>query len=277
MLFFLCSILSKKSYLFFNILSSFDFPARTLLSFLQTAGLSNVNVAAICKLIQGHVTLATSAALELPSWSALLEHPNCQLQSLAVQYDSKDNLHVSNLIDAMNRNSSIVSLKITAVIGQGLESYRIVDLSDHLRSIMAKPKLQTLELSVTSLDESCQGPEMFQPLVDSLCDSLAGTSIAKLALDVDLSSAQILELCTAVSCSSVQVLHLLHLSVEWSGFQALAALVNKRQMTGLDLSGCWSGTPLSQESKSPYGTCHYMSSSPKPVQNGRSNNPSVVK
>ena len=50
--FYLCSILSKKAYLLFNILSPLDFPAVTLLSLLQTSGRSNVNVAAVCQLIQ---------------------------------------------------------------------------------------------------------------------------------------------------------------------------------------------------------------------------------
>jgi len=41
-LFFLCSVLSKKAYLLFNTLSPLNFPVFTLLAFLQTPGNSNV-------------------------------------------------------------------------------------------------------------------------------------------------------------------------------------------------------------------------------------------
>ncbi len=77
-LFFLCSALAKKAHLFLGVVSASDFPARTLLAFLDTAshlqrrhgnnnnnnGSNNnnnnssssgsSNVAAIAKLIQGH-------------------------------------------------------------------------------------------------------------------------------------------------------------------------------------------------------------------------------
>ena len=252
MLFYLCSILSKKCYLFFNILSSFDFPARTLLSFLQTAGLGNVNVAAICKLIQGHATITTSGATELLSWAALIEHCNCQLQSLSIQYDSKDNRYVDLLLDSLSRNTSIQSLKISTVIGQGFEAYHILEISQNLGQIMAKRRLQTLELSISSLEEGFRS-DFYQPLVESLCACLANSSIIKLVLDMDLNSNHVLHLCQAVSNSSVQVLHLLHLSCQRNGFQALAALIVNRNLTGLDLSGCWTANsaPMADSCRSP--------------------------
>lgn len=111
-----------------------------------------------------------------------------------------------------------------------------------------KPKLQTLELSISSVDdEVC--PKVLQPLIDALCSSIAGATVSKLVLDMDLSSDQVTQLCQSLTSSSsnVRSLHFQHLSCQWHGLQALTALISSGNLTGLDLSGCWVGASSSPE------------------------------
>lgn len=262
MLFFLCSVLAKKAYLLFNILSPLDFPTSTLLAFLQTAGRSNVNVAAICKLIQGHANVSTVFDDQLENWTALVDHPSCLLHSMTVRYDGGDPMGpaLQSLVDALSRNTTLHTVKVIAVIGEGLEEPAQLEMvARQLERIMSKPKLQSLELAVSSLDsgeeEHLTVSVALQPLVDAMCSSIGRTAITKLVLDAELSGGQVSQLCRALPFTTVRSLHLLHLSCAWNGFQALAnfLLAEKRDgrgnnnggncnVTGLDLSGCWAAT-----------------------------------
>lgn len=252
MLFFLCSVLSKKAYLLYNILSPLDFPCVTLLSFLQTAGRSNVNVAALCKLIQGHASVTTSAESQLQSWSALVDHPECLLHSMAIRYDGLVNgPALASLVDVVGRNSTLHTLKISSVIGQGLEAVELSQVARQLGPMMSKPKLQTLELAISSFDEDVSIADALQPLVDALCSSIGKTAISKLVLDMELSAEQVTQLGQVLPTSSVRSLHLLHLSCAWDGLQALTCLINNAgsSVTGLDLSGCWAATSSASQTQ----------------------------
>lgn len=251
-LFFLCSVLSKKAYLLYNILSPLDFPCVTLLSFLQTAGRSNVNVAALCKLIQGHASVTTSAESQLQSWSALVDHPECLLHSMAIRYDGLVNgPALASLVDVVGRNSTLHTLKISSVIGQGLEAVELSQVARQLGPMMSKPKLQTLELAISSFDEDVSIADALQPLVDALCSSIGKTAISKLVLDMELSAEQVTQLGQVLPTSSVRSLHLLHLSCAWDGLQALTCLINNAgsSVTGLDLSGCWAATSSASQTQ----------------------------
>lgn len=217
----------------------------TLLSFLQTAGRSNVNVAALCKLVQGHATVNTSTDSQLQSWAALVDHPECLLHSMAIRYDGNvDGSSLSSLVDVVGRNSTLHTLKISAVIGQGLEGLELRQVARQLGPMMTKPKLQTLELAISSVDEEVSIAEALEPLVDALCSSIGKTAVSKLVLDMELSAGQVTQLGQALPNSSVRSLHLLHLSCAWNGLQALTSLINNSDssVTGLDLSGCWAAT-----------------------------------
>jgi len=255
-LFYLCSVLSKKAYLLFNILSPLDFPAVTLLSLLQTSGRSNVNVAAICQLIQGNVTVLTSLALELQSWAALVDHPSCQLLNMTIRYDSDYHAQLKAFVDVLARNATINSLKITAVVGQGIATEHLLQLAHYLGAIVKKARLQTLELSVSSVDDDVPAPAL-QPLMDAVCASIDGATISKLVLDMDLSAQQVGALCQALSSTSTSVrsLHFQHLSCQWSALQALTALIGSGNLTALDLSGCWA--PNSQGAEPAHRALHH--------------------
>jgi len=238
------------------MLSPLDFPVPTLLAFLQTSGKSNVNVAAICKLIQGHASVSTASEEQLECWAALVDHPSCLLHSMAIRYDggNVDGVALQSLVDVLSRNTTLHTIRVSAVVGQGLESpSQLEQVGRQLRRIMSKPKLQTLELAFSSLsnEEEVPGEESdpaaadaLQPLVDALCVSIGGTAVSKLVLDAELSGAQVDQLCLALPSSSVRSLHLLHLSCAWSGLQSLTELLlgNNCSVTGLDLSGCWAAT-----------------------------------
>ncbi len=105
---------------------------------------------------------------------------------------------MQRLFDALERNGSVQTLRISTAVGCGDGGRRMARRSAQLeRLLAAKAKLQTLELAVSSLvdadDESVDvvGADAFQPLVDALVRGLAASSVVKLALDVDLNSAQV--------------------------------------------------------------------------------------
>lgn len=200
-------------------------------------------MAALCKLVQGHASVTTSSESQLQSWSALVDHPECLLHSMAIRYDGcVDNPALLSLVDIVGRNSTLHTLKISAVIGQGLEAFEMVQVANQLGPMMSKPKLQTLELAVSSVDEEeVSIVDALQPLVNALCLLIGNTAVSKLVLDMELSAAQVMQLGQALPTSSVRSLHLLHLSCAWNGLQALTSLINnpKSSVTGLDLSGCW--------------------------------------
>lgn len=242
-LIFLSSILSKKAYLLFNILEPLDFPCSTLLTLLHMAGRSNANVAAIGKLIHGHASVSTSSDDQLDSWAALIDHPECLLHSLAIRYDGKlERKSLLSLVEVIGRNCTLNTIKLAAVIGQDVDGADLNSVARHLALIMAKPKLHTLELAVSSMDDETPVADVVQPLVDALASVIGGTLISKLSLDVDLTADQVDQLCKALQSSSVRSLHIQHLSCAWSGLQAVTWLIahgSTSAVTSLDLSGCW--------------------------------------
>lgn len=235
--------MSKKAYLLFNILEPLDFPCATLLNFLHTAGRSGANVAAIGKLIHGHASVSTSSDDQLDSWAALIDHPECLLHSLAIRYDGRvERKSLQSLVEVIGRNSTLNTIKLTAVIGQDLEGSDLNLVARHLALMMGKPKLQSLELAVSSMDDETAVVDVVQPLVDALSCVIGGTLISKLSLDVDLAAGQVDQLCKALQTSSVRSLHVQHLSCAWSGLQAVTSLIahgSTSAVTSLDLSGCW--------------------------------------
>ena len=71
---------------------------------------------------------------------------------------------------------------------------------------MKKPRLQTLELSVSSVEEADEvGAAALEPLLDAVCSSIDGATISKLVLDMDLSSRQVHHLCRTLSTTSSSV------------------------------------------------------------------------
>ena len=78
-------------------------------------------------------------------------------------------------------------------------------------AIVKKPRLQTLELSVSSVDDEV-GAAALQPLLDAVCSSVDGATISKLVVDMDLSSQQVHQLCRTLSSSSssIRSLHFQH-------------------------------------------------------------------
>jgi hypothetical protein len=60
--------------------------------------------------------------------------------------------------------------------------------------MMSKPKLQTLELAISSVDEDVPIADALQPLVDALCSSIGNTAVSKLVLDMELSAGQVTHL-----------------------------------------------------------------------------------
>jgi len=234
-------------------------------------------VSAVCKLIEGHAAVSTAAESQLDSWAALVDHPNCLLHSMAVRYESKgvDSRPLLTLMDVVGRNTTLHTIRVSAVIGQGLEAGQLVQVAHQLVPMMSKPKLQTLELAVSSVDNGDEDDSgvsynlaaSLQPLVDTLCSCIGSTAISKLVLDMELSGDQVTQLCRALPSSSVRSLHFLHLSCAWNGLQALTALIHHNSgsnVTGLDLSGCWAATssiPVSQTIQlQVIGTfCYYFS------------------
>ena len=183
---------------------------------------------------------------------------------MAIRYDGKgvDSKSLLALMDVVGRNTTLHTIRVAAVMGQGLEEAgQLVQVARQLVPIMCKPKLQTLELAISSVDEQVDGSgtevprslaTALQPIVDTLCASISLTAISKLVLDMELSGDQVTQLCRALASSSVRSLHLLHLSCAWNGLQSLTALIHHNSgsnITGLDLSGCWAATssiPVSQ-------------------------------
>ena len=82
---------------------------------------------------------------------------------------------------------------------------------DLIGAIVKKPRLQTLELSVSSVDDEVSAA-VLQPLLDAVCFSIDGATISKLVVDMDLNSHQVHQLCRTLSnsSSSVRSLHFQH-------------------------------------------------------------------
>ncbi|XP_039282976.1 uncharacterized protein LOC111057093 [Nilaparvata lugens] len=266
---FLLGLLGKKGHLVFGQLSPLDLPTRTLFSLLQAAGPSELNVAAVCRLVgaaggsaggatgqppphmgaeggQGLVPpLVHTAPLELEGWASVLRSDACTLEALELvfQFDKGEDCEplLDSFFAALSANDSVRTVRISSLLGHEFTAAEVERLAVYVKTTLPKARLHTFELVITCLEDSVH--DRFQCLVDALSEGLthaASANLSKLVLDLNLSTAQVAQLCGALRCApQVNVLHLPHLGCGRDGLKAIAGLLTCRPLVALNLSGSW--------------------------------------
>ena len=152
---------------------------------------------------------------------------------------------LDRLFAALRSNESVKTIRLGSSLSQELTSSDMRVISQYMRMVMQKPKLQSLELVFRSVDDDVKtGNNGFGPLIQSLCNELrrgqVTPSLSKIVVNVDMSPDQVLALCRALECCpNIQVVHLLHLACTRRAFSGVAALVSARPLLALNLTGSW--------------------------------------
>ncbi|XP_075222763.1 uncharacterized protein LOC142325204 isoform X2 [Lycorma delicatula] len=258
---FLLGLLGRKGHLVFYQFSPLDLPTRTLFTLLQAAGPSDLNVAAISRLVGATsgspicsnpglgtrvpMPLVHTAPLELEGWASVLRSDACTLEALELVFQFDKGADCEQLLDsffaALSANDSVRLVRISSLLGHEFTSSEVERLAVYVKTTLPKARLHTFELVITCLEDSAH--DRFQSLVDALSESLqhaASPSLSKLVLDLNLGTAQVAQLCSALQkAPQVTVLHLPHLGCGRDGLKAIAGLIRSRPLVALNLSGSW--------------------------------------
>ncbi|RZF42290.1 hypothetical protein LSTR_LSTR003908 [Laodelphax striatellus] len=244
---FLLGLLGKKGHLVFGQLSPLDLPTRTLFSLLQAAGPSDLNVAAVCRLVGAGgggsappphdnpymgvgaepPPLVHTAPLELEGWASVLRSDACTLDALELvfQFDKVEYFFYFQFP---------FQLPIPFSTFNFLFNFQFPFQLSSLFSFSTFNPLFNAHFPFLN---------RFQCLVDALSEGLqhaASANLSKLVLDLSLSTSQVAQLCLALqSAPQVTVLHLPHLGCGRDGLRAISTLIRSRPLVALNLSGSW--------------------------------------
>ncbi|XP_046419917.1 uncharacterized protein LOC124179504 [Neodiprion fabricii] len=251
----LAGLLGPKTHLILNQLCPLEVPPRAVFSLLKSAGASDGNITAVCRLVGAGpgfgpapneprvAPLVHTVPIELEGWARILESSACTLEALEVVFQverGSDPRFLDDFFEALAANESVRLVRITSLLGHEFPVDEAQRLARHLKSVLGKNRLNDFELVITCLEESAH--DRLECVVSALCRGLANASpqLARLVLDMNLSGEQVSRVCEALrSCVQVQALHLPHLGCGREGLASVAELLKERPLLALNLAGSW--------------------------------------
>lgn len=251
----LAGLLGPKTHLILNQLCPLEVPPRAVFSLLKSAGSSDGNIAAVCRLVGAgpgfgpapneprSAPLVHTVPLELEGWARILESSACTLEALEIVFQverGSDPRYLDDFFEALATNESVKLVRITSLLGHEFPADEAQRLARHLKSVLGKKRLNDFELVITCLEESAH--DRLECVVSALCRglTLASPQLARLVLDMNLSGEQVSRVCEALrSCVQVQALHLPHLGCGREGLASVAELLKERPLLALNLAGSW--------------------------------------
>lgn len=187
-----------------------------------------------------------SSPSELQGWGLALKSPICALKNLELMYQVEKNLLLESrqgmdiFLDALSRNESVTTLRITSLIENDVRESDIGHLAVCISKALLKPRLETFELILTLLEEDPPAMKL-QAVVTALCKSIPRqTKLVSVLLDLGLCTSQLVQICSALEkCPHINRLALPHLRCERGAISALASLLTTRPLSSLALPFCW--------------------------------------
>lgn len=187
-----------------------------------------------------------SSPTELQGWGLALKSPICALKNLELMYQVEKHMLLETrndmdiFLDALSRNESVTTLRITSLIENDARDAEINHLAACVAKALLKPRLESFELILTLLEEDPPALKL-QSVVTALCKSIPRqTKLVSLLLDLSLCTSQLVQVCSALErCPHINRLALPHLRCERGAINALAVLLNTRPLSSLALPSCW--------------------------------------
>ncbi|CAG0916160.1 unnamed protein product [Notodromas monacha] len=245
---FLVGCMKPNAHLIFERFKFEAIPTKQLFALLKENGHHSRSVHAVCELLNTKARAQIQMdSVNLEGWAMVLSDPSCSTDTVEIILKQRAVLSdqwMDRLFAALRLNESVKTVKLGTSLGQDLSATDIKVISQYIRMVIQKPKLQSLELVFRTVDEDKTQHNAFAPLIQCLCCELrrgaASPTLNKLIIDMDMTPEQVVALCRALECCpSVQVVHLLHLVCTQRAFLGVAELVAARPLLALNLTGAW--------------------------------------
>lgn len=187
-----------------------------------------------------------SSPTELQGWGLALKSPTCALKNLELIYQFDKNIMLDSrngidiFLDALSRNESVTTLRISSLIENDIRDQDIVHLANCITKALLKPRLENFELILTLLEEDPPVLKL-QSVVTALCRTIPRQpKLGSILLDLGLCTSQLVQICSTLEkCPHVTRLSLPHLRCERGAIGALAGLLSVRPLSSLALPSCW--------------------------------------
>jgi hypothetical protein len=239
-------LLQKRAASVFNTLSLLDISVNYLLALLRAAGFYESNLSSVCHILRSLKHVSINVGSEWVSeWKQVISSPHCPFESVEILI--RPGYSLSRLIEGLTLNESISSVKLASVPGGEWSGVEVNLVSAQLLRLLSEKKLKCLEVSMTCLED--KEHSRFQGIVDVLCYVLShGVPLAKLVLDMDLTSAQIEQLVAFIKDhETLDIFHAPHLGCGPQGFRAIASLLRDKPFLSLSLAGSWRSNHSDEE------------------------------
>ncbi|XP_071455274.1 uncharacterized protein, partial [Hetaerina americana] len=245
----LLGLLGPHAHLALRLLCPLDLSSRTVFSLLECCGdPTERNIAAAWGLLgvggSSAGAVVHSSVAELQGWALVLGSTACQLEALELvfQWEGEGSLAIAldTFFAALSASEAVRSVRLSSLLGHEFSGAGVARLASYVGAALRKPKLRSLELVITCLDD---GPhERFDALVDSICaalESAACPCLQRISLDINPGASQVSRLCQAVlrAPPALSALHLPHLRCGPDALRSLAALIAARPLAALDIRG----------------------------------------
>ncbi|XP_046401762.1 uncharacterized protein LOC124167786 [Ischnura elegans] len=245
----LLGLLGPHAHLALRLLCPLDLSPRTVFSLLECCGdPTEENIAAAWSLMgvggSSAAAVVHSSVAELQGWALVLGSTACQLEALELvfQWEGEGALAIAldTFFAALSASEAVRSVRLSSLLGHEFSGAGVARLASYVGAALRKPKLRSLELVITCLDD---GPhERFDSLVDSICAALESGAcpwLQRISLDINPGASQVSRLCQAVlrAPPALSALHLPHLRCGPDALRSLAALITARPLAALDIRG----------------------------------------
>ncbi|KAG8223239.1 hypothetical protein J437_LFUL003591 [Ladona fulva] len=156
----LLGLLGPEAHLALRLLCPLDLSPRTVFSLLESCGdPTELNVAAAWSLlgIGGSTAVVHSSVAELQGWALVLGSTACQLEALELVFQWEGEGALANALDtffaALSASEAVRSVRLSSLLGHEFSAAGVARLASYVGAALRKPKLRSLELVITCLDD----------------------------------------------------------------------------------------------------------------------------
>ncbi|XP_055585166.1 uncharacterized protein LOC129738016 [Uranotaenia lowii] len=256
---FAMSLLGNRAHMLLSKLTPLWLSPQTIFSLALAGGETESNLTALCELLgisksppvppleaKPIWVQIKSTPGEMQGWGLALKSPTCTLKNLELVYQIEKNMLLESrnvvdiFLDALSKNESVTTLRITSLIENEVRDSDINYLATCISKAIMKPRLESFELILTLLEEDPPILKL-QSVVTGLCRSIPRQpKLNNLILDLGLCTSQLVQICSMLEkCPHVTRLSFPHLRCERGAVGALASLLNARPVSYLALASSW--------------------------------------